>query len=68
MARRSSKARRTPKARPQGVIEFVAEGYGFVKTAEGEFFVPAAKTNGAFPGDLVEVAPTGGSVYDGGPL
>ncbi len=56
MARRSSKARRRPKARPQGVLELNAQGFGFVKTAEGEFFIPASKVNGAFPGDLVEVS------------
>ncbi len=61
MARRSAKARRRPKARPQGILELNAQGFGFVKTAEGEFFVPAAKTNGAFPGDLVEVARLGSS-------
>ena len=32
-------------------------GYAFVRTAEGEFFVPSDKLNGAFDGDLVEVAP-----------
>lgn len=57
MARSSSKARRHPKARPQGVLDLSVRGYGFVKTAEGEFFVPASATNGAFPGDFVEVAP-----------
>lgn len=57
MARRSSKARRRPKARSQGVLELHAEGFGFVKTAEGEFFIPSSKINGAFPGDLVEVSP-----------
>ena len=56
MVRRSSKARRRPKARPQGVLELNAQGFGFVKTAEGEFFIPASKVNGAFPGDLVEVS------------
>ena len=61
MARRSSKARRRPKARPQGILELNAQGFGFVKTAEGEFFVPASKTSGAFPGDLVEVARMSGS-------
>ncbi|WP_241159496.1 hypothetical protein, partial [Adlercreutzia sp. ZJ176] len=34
-----------------------AGGFGFVQTAEGEYFVPAACMNGAFDGDLVEVAP-----------
>ena len=33
------------------------EGYGFVRTSEGEFFVPRVKLGGAFDGDLVEVAP-----------
>ncbi len=56
MARRSSKARRRPKARPQGVLELHAQGFGFVKTAEGEYFIPASKINGAFPGDLVEIS------------
>lgn len=56
MARRSSKARRHPKTRPQGVLALNVQGFGFVKTAEGEFFIPASKVNGAFPGDMVEVA------------
>ena len=56
MARRSSKARRAPKARPQGVLDLNPQGFGFVKTAEGEFFIPASKIGGAFPRDLVEVA------------
>ncbi len=56
MARRPAKARRHAKARPQGILEISARGFGFVKTAEGEFFIPASKINGAFPGDLVEVA------------
>lgn len=33
------------------------EGYGFVSTAEGEFFIPESRMRGAFDGDLVEVAP-----------
>ncbi len=57
MARRSSKARRHPKARPQGVIDLTSQGFGFVKTSEGEFYIPASKTHGAFPGDLVEITP-----------
>lgn len=34
-----------------------AGGYGFVQTAEGQFFVPASALSGAFDGDLVELAP-----------
>ena len=57
MARSGSHARRKPKSRPRGVLSVRRAGYGFVKTAEGEFFVPASKMGGAFDGDLVEVAP-----------
>lgn len=67
MARRSAKARRRPKTRPQGILELNAQGFGFVKTAEGEFFVPGGKTNGAFPGDLVEVARLGSPHHNGTP-
>lgn len=57
MARRSSKARKVPRSRPRGILEITSRGFGFVKTAEGEFFIPSSKLYGAFPGDLVEVAP-----------
>lgn len=60
MARRSSKARKSPRSRPQGILEVTARGFGFVKTAEGEYFIPASKMFGAFPGDLVEVARVSG--------
>ncbi len=53
---RKSKARRTPKAYPRGVLELTGAGYGFVQTAEGEFFIPASKTADAFDGDMVEVS------------
>lgn len=33
------------------------QGYGFVRTAEGEFYVPDSKLGGAFDGDVVEVSP-----------
>ena len=56
MARRSSKARKNPRSHPRGILEITARGFGFVKTAEGEYFIPASKMYGAFPGDLVEVA------------
>lgn len=61
MGRRSSKARRQPRTRPQGILEITSRGFGFVKTAEGEFFIPASKMYGAFPGDLVEVARMSGN-------
>lgn len=56
MARRSSKARKNPRSHPRGILEITTRGFGFVKTAEGEYFIPASKMYGAFPGDLVEVA------------
>ncbi|WP_303251656.1 ribonuclease R [uncultured Senegalimassilia sp.] len=31
--------------------------FGFVRTAEGEYFIPESKMAGAFDGDLVEIAP-----------
>lgn len=52
------KTRRNPRSNPRGVLRVSAAGYGFVQTAEGEFFVPASKMGGAFDGDMVEIAPT----------
>ena len=53
---RRRKTRRSPRIHPRGVLELTAAGYGFVQTAEGEFFIPAAKTADAFDGDFVEVS------------
>lgn len=58
---RKSNTRRTPRAHPRGVLELCAAGYGFVQTAEGEFYISASKTADAFDGDLVEVARLGSS-------
>lgn len=44
---------------PQGIFEGHPRGYGFVKTAEGEYFIPASKSNGAFDGDMVEISQIG---------
>ena len=57
MSRNRSHARRTPKANPRGVIRVHPAGYGFVLTAEGEFFIPEKFMKGAFDGDVVEIAP-----------
>ena len=57
MSRNRSNTRRGPHSYPRGVLSVMRGGYGFVLTAEGEFFVPADKMNGAFDGDLVEVSP-----------
>ena len=57
MSRSRPKTRRKPKSNPRGVLDVRAGGYGFVKTPEGEFFIPARSIGEAFPGDLVEIAP-----------
>ena len=57
MAKRHSKTRRGPRSNPQGVLSVAASGYGFVQTAEGDFFIPSSKMAGAFDGDVVEVMP-----------
>ena len=61
MARSRSHTRRTARVNPRGVLVARAGGFGFVQTAEGEYFVPAANMNGAFDGDLVELAPLSNS-------
>lgn len=58
---RRGSTRRRPKAQPRGVLVARTEGYGFVQTAEGEYFIPASAMGGAFDGDLVEIAPLGRS-------
>lgn len=57
MARTRVHTRRHPRSNPRGVLMVRAGGFGFVQTAEGEFFVPDSKMGGAFDGDLVELAP-----------
>lgn len=57
MPRSKNHTRWVARSRPRGIMQLNPEGYGFVRTSEGEFFVPHAKLGGAFDGDLVEVAP-----------
>lgn len=57
MARSRHSTRRAPRSLPVGSLTVHAQGYGFVRTAEGEFFIPSAKLGGAFDGDIVEIAP-----------
>lgn len=57
MPRSKNHTRRVARSRPRGIMQLNPVGYGFVRTSEGEFFVPHAKLGGAFDGDLVEVAP-----------
>ena len=57
MARNRSNTRGTAHVYPRGTLSVMRGGYGFVQTAEGEFFIPIDKMNGAFDGDLVEISP-----------
>lgn len=57
VARSRSRTRRAARSLPRGELVVHAEGYGFVRTAEGEYFVPAARLGGAFDGDVVEISP-----------
>ena len=68
MARRmrsSKRSRRTPTrshARPNatGIIKINRRGYGFVTTAEGDYFIPAKYVSGAMDGDTVVVKASAG--------
>ncbi len=57
MGRTRNHTRKGAHTYPRGVLDVRAEGYGFVVTPEGDFFVPEVKMGGAFDGDLVEVSP-----------
>lgn len=57
MARKRSHTRRASRINPRGRIELHKGGFGFAQTAEGEFFIPRNKTGGAFPDDIVDIAP-----------
>ena len=58
MPRTRAHTRRKARSNPRGYLSVMQAGYGFVKTAEGEFFIPRSKMGGAFDGDLVEIAPS----------
>ncbi len=49
--------RKKDHANPRGVFEANPRGFGFVKTPEGDFFIPESKAGNALDGDLVEIAP-----------
>ena len=57
MPRSRAHTRRAAHQYPRGSLSVKLGGYGFVQTAEGEFFIPAEKMGGAFDGDVVEVSP-----------
>lgn len=50
--------RSKPKGFPRGTFEAYPRGFGFVKTHEGEYFIPASKTRDAMDGDIVEISVT----------
>ena len=49
---------------PVGIIEINPQGYGFVDTDEGSFFIPANRIGSAMNGDKVEVRPRSQKVAD----
>ncbi len=57
--RRRHKGATRGQARPDacGVLKVNRRGYGFVTTAEGDYFIPASKMDGAMDGDTVVVRP-----------
>ncbi len=57
MGRTRKHTRRRPRSNPHGVLVVHGGTFGFVCTAEGEYFIPESKMAGAFDGDLVEIAP-----------
>ncbi len=57
MGRTRKHTRRRPRSNPHGVLVVHSGTFGFVRTAEGEYFIPESKMAGAFDGDLVEIAP-----------
>ncbi|HIY82533.1 MAG TPA: VacB/RNase II family 3'-5' exoribonuclease [Candidatus Rubneribacter avistercoris] len=57
MGRSRSRTRRAPRANPRGELVVRGDGSAFARTAEGEFFVPESKREGAFGGDVVELVP-----------
>ena len=58
MSRNRKHTRRRPKANPRGVLTVSAGGFGFVQTAEGEYFIPASGLVGAFANSLAASALT----------
>lgn len=57
---KKKKTRRKGKACPRGLLSVHRSGFGFVSTAEGDFFIHSNCMNGAFDGDLVELEPLPG--------
>lgn len=59
MSRPRSRKKRRGHARqnPQGILHVSTRGYGFIHTAEGNFFIPRAHMGHAWDGDEVEIAP-----------
>ncbi len=51
------KTRKPARSNPRGVVSISKAGYGFVRTPEGEFFIPASGLHSAADGDFVEISP-----------
>ena len=57
MARQKKVTRGRRSGNVVGRISLTRHGYGFVDTAQGDFFIPARDIGGAMHGDTVEVRP-----------
>ncbi len=55
--RRSHNRNQRSSVGPTGRIEIHTHGYAFCDTDEGSFYIPAKRTGGAMPGDLVMLRP-----------
>ncbi len=55
--RRNHRHNQRPSVGPTGRIEIHTHGFAFCDTDEGSFYIPAKRTGGAMPGDLVMLRP-----------
>ncbi len=59
MSHRRSRRKQRGHARrnPEGILRVTSSGYGFIHTAEGNFFIPRSFMGDAWDGDVVEIVP-----------
>ncbi len=55
--KRKAHSSRSVGTLPVGTINITSQGYGFVQTPEGKFYISKSKINGAMDGDTVRVRP-----------
>ncbi|MGI6216175.1 MAG: ribonuclease R [Coriobacteriales bacterium] len=59
--RSGRRSNRSVGSLPTGIIRITSEGFGFVESSEGKFFIPSDKIHGAMDGDMVRVRPRSSS-------